>query len=334
MKTGHPHIVAILSFFLFIVCLSPLFAQTSVSTIREKSLSGKTYTIVTLENEYLSARMIPELGIKIISIFHKKLNREFVDRSAIPYEWRKYDMPFTDMERDGFDECFPSISRVPYPAGVWQGTVIPDHGEICQVPGRYQEIYGSIITTTSGVRFPYTFRRKLSLDRETLVMDYTVSNCSSEPFYYVYATHPLFRLESGGRMELPPGAEVIDSSGKIEGWQMRLNPATKRMEDRSIMQPPSVNQMVKLFAKGLKEGWAVMHFPKGESLRIDFPVDKLPYMGIWITEGGWYNSYQFAFEPTNAITDAVSEAYKNGSAVLLQPFGSNNWTLKFTFSHE
>lgn len=323
--------ILLLPFFFF---SSPLFAQTTIFSKQEKTPAGKNYTLVTLENEYLIVRLIPELGVKIVSIFHKKLNREFLDRTEIFYEWRKYDMSFVDMERDGFDECFPSISRVPYPAGTWEGIIIPDHGEVCMVPGRYQQIAGAVITTTHGVRFPYEFIRKITLDRETLVLDYTVLNHSSESFSYLYAAHPLFRLEPEAKIELPIDAKVIDSSGKIEGWPIRLNATTNKKEDRSIIQPRSVNQMVKLFTRKLRNGWAVMHFPNGETIRVDFPSDKLHYLGLWITEGGWNGLYQFAFEPTNATTDILGEAYENGDAIMLQPFGSNTWMLRYTFSKE
>ncbi|HOV15246.1 MAG TPA: hypothetical protein PK771_13235, partial [Spirochaetota bacterium] len=36
-----------------------------------------------------------------------------------------------------------------------------------------------------------------------------------------------------------------------------------------------------------------------------FPVDKIPYVGIWINEGEFKDGYMVAIEPTNGFYDSV-----------------------------
>ncbi len=312
-------------------------ADSRYSVLQKSTDAGEVYTVITLENEFLRIEMIPELGSKITSMYHKGLDWEYLDRSGKSYRGRTYDMPFSETETDGFDECFPSISRTAYPEAPWKDIVIPDHGEICMVPARFRILNLptekiAVVTVTNGVRFPYEFERIVCLDNESVKIEYRVTNCTAYEFPYLYAAHPLFRPVPGMIIELPPGTQVSD--GKEEGWPMRWNRFTGVVEDRSVIGPPSMKQMAKLFTGKLAEGRAIAHFPDGKFIRVDFHTDELPYLGIWIDEGGLWDLYQFAFEPTTATTDDLKTAFERGQAMVIPPFGTKTWSVRYSFGRE
>ena len=99
-------------------------AQLSQNKI--ENLAGLVF-----ENDALKMTILPELGAKVISLVLKA--------SAHEYLWRQpgrtlrlpsYDSTFTDYDISGWDECFPTIYPVLYPADPWKGIKVPDHGEV------------------------------------------------------------------------------------------------------------------------------------------------------------------------------------------------------------
>ncbi len=76
---------------------------------------------IKLDTEFFSLVVVPELGGKITSLVNKATGREFLSRTSIPYRRRAYADRFENYERDGADECFPTVEACPYPAFPWEG---------------------------------------------------------------------------------------------------------------------------------------------------------------------------------------------------------------------
>lgn len=60
---------------------------------------------------------------------------------------------------------------------------------------------------------------------------------------------------------------------------------------------------------------------------IKYDINIHPYLGVWITKGGFKGEYNCALEPSNGFFDSVSLAYENKMVPLLSPYGEDRWTI-------
>ena len=170
----------------------------------------KDVRCVVLENDLMRVIVIPEFGSKIASIIYKPLSHELLwQRQGEKYRRTKYGDPYLEGEVSGFDELFPSISRCYYESFPWQGTEIPDHGEVWSVPWKLEVQKNSLQLGCYGVRFPYRLTKKLNLTDGSLLITYCLENLSYFPLDYVWAAHPLFVAEQGMEIAVPKGMKSI-----------------------------------------------------------------------------------------------------------------------------
>ena len=73
---------------------------------------------------------IPRLGGKIISILNKKTGFDcmYINPNH-PLQENSYDCAYT-CSASGMDELLPNIASAEYPDYPWQGTKMPDKGEV------------------------------------------------------------------------------------------------------------------------------------------------------------------------------------------------------------
>ncbi len=70
---------------------------------------------------------------------------------------------------------------------------------------------------------------------------------------------------------------------------------------------------------------------------MDFPVDKIPYVGIWINEGGFFEgkgSFNAAFEPCTGCPDKLETAIQRSEHALLKGSAKNTWSLDMTIGQK
>lgn len=54
----------------------------------------------------------------------------------------------------------------------------------------------------------------------------------------------------------------------------------------------------------LREGFAIVHDPKSrETTALAWPIDQIPYLGMWVNEGAWQGQFNVAPEPCTAPFD-------------------------------
>ncbi len=53
--------------------------------------------------------------------------------------------------------------------------------------------------------------------------------------------------------------------------------------------------------------------------KLGWDKDKLPYLGFWITDGGFRGDYNCALEPSTGYYDSIDIATKNGKVSYLLP---------------
>lgn len=138
---------------------------------------------------------------------------------------------------------------------------------------------------------------------------------------------------SGRPFRIPAyGANFADYD--ISGFD-ECFPALAGRIDLNIIKTLEANQATKFFTTVLEQGWCALHDTRtGDFLKFSFPVEKIPYLGIWINEGGWpldgRPSYNVALEPCTGCPDKLDTAIQRGEYACLKPRAEQTWSLAIT----
>lgn len=280
-----------------------------------------------LENRHLRVAVLPELGGKIGSLLGLRDGREHLlqppGRARRPAE---YAAPFDEYDTSGFDECFPTVGACELDEGIR----LPDHGELWPVAWELlEQTSTSIQLQATGRALPYAFRRRLQLEGTRVVLDYEVLNLGSRAFPYLWSSHPLLEVAPGDRIEIPGSVETVEvewsAAGRLSG-RVPWNEALSRLGSRER------GWAEKLFAGPLGEGWCRLVYSDGASLTFVFPPEQVPFLGLWICQGGWPGEgrpghFTVALEPCTAPRDRLDQALARREARTLEPGARAAWRL-------
>ncbi len=305
----------------------------------------KDQAALTIESEIVQAQFLPGIGAKMSSLFYKPAGKELlVQRPEAAYRVARYDGDYVaDGECSGLDEMFPSIDRCFYEGYPWRGTPIPDHGELWSLAWDHTPQPDRLHFEVTGVRFPYRLEKSISFPTPgVLRTDYRLTNLSSFDFDFMWAAHPMFYLEEGAELKLPPGVERIVTTMSHKGTYGRYGdeltwPVAETPEgalDLRLIRPKSARDYEKYFVKGhMPEGWCALTYPaSGFSLALSFPVETVPYLAILPNEGGWQDLYNIFLEPATASFDRLDVARLRGECATLTGRGIYEWYLNIALA--
>ena len=308
----------------------------------------KDQDAITLETAQISAQFLPAIGANLCSLVYRPRELELlIQRPGAAYRVARYDGDYVEEgECAGLDDMFPSIDRCFYERYPWQGTPIPDHGEVWSIPWDLTVEPDNLLFSTHGVRFPYRLEKRASfVCADTLRLAYRLTNLSDFDLDYMWAAHPMFLLEEGAILRLPAGVNRIVSTismseslgryGDEFDWPVATLPHGQTRDLRKI-RPKAAREMAKYFIKGkMPEGWCELTYPQsGLTLRLDFPVEEVPYLAVLPNEGGWQDLYNIFLEPATASFDRLDVARLRGEYATVSGRSANNWHLDITLIKE
>lgn len=295
-----------------------------------------------LENESLRTVVVPELGAKLVSLFDKRNQLEWlVDPGDRPVKKVEYGAVFTDQDLSGWDEMFPTIVACEYPVrGEKYGALLPDHGEVWALPWALDSApVDTLKLSVEGFALPYRLTRTLVYRAsDTLQMHYELVNLGQESLPYIWAAHPQFVCGEEAEIRFPPQVnEVCNTIPAIWGWgepETRFAwPQATRLDGQSMRidrtGSASLKQARKFFAlPETRVGWAgLVRRPTGDWLRLDWDPEKVPYLGLWIDEGALSHTTVAALEPTTGFYDSLAVAWDKKEVTVLEPKATRTWTL-------
>lgn len=293
------------------------------------------------ETAVMKLTLIPKLGSKVISLYDKRTGREWLSRTELPLGNKGYASSFVDGDGSGWDEMFPTINECSYSGFPWEGTLLPDHGEVWSIPWRAELVDGKLQCDTFGVRMPYHLRKTYSFSGDNqLRIDYTVNNNSPFPMSFIWAAHPLFQVEEGMEIVVPSKLKDIVVSYSHDGrlgtygdertWPLPLADQPEIQLNR--VEAAAAQTAEKFYFVGeLPEGEASLYDPRtGEQLTMSFPKEKVPYLSIWANYGGYLGQYHVAIEPATGLLDDLAYAMEQHSVAEVAGHGTYEWFVKIT----
>ncbi|MEO8395611.1 MAG: hypothetical protein ABI700_21630 [Chloroflexota bacterium] len=305
----------------------------------------KDQPALTLESEVMSAQFLPSIGSKMASLIYKPLQRELmVQNPSEKYLLQPYDGHYESAECSGFDEMFPTIDTCFYDRYPWQGTKIPDHGEVWSLAWE-PKIAGEALTmTTYGVRFPYKLEKCVWFAAAHILRtEYTLTNLSAFDFNFLWAAHTMINIENGVELVLPSGVEKVVScsaKGSIgsygeEGRWPQVEQPDGSIRDLSKLRPITTRNSEKYYIKGkMPQGWCALKYHESNfGLALTFPVKTVPYLAILPNEGGWRDIHNIFLEPATGTFDRPDIARMRSEYSTVRAHSTYEWHLNITLGN-
>lgn len=291
-----------------------------------RQVQWKNLNAVCMENDCLQIVFLPELGGKIASFYHKPAGFEVAARyHGSEYRLPEIDADFSAYDLSGMDDAFPSIDPSSEPVhGKWIS--YPDHGEIWSKRLQYLTDGEKLVFACRSERFPYHYEKQYSLRAESLTAEYRITNTGQEDFPCIWAFHGLCHYEPDMEVFCPDGIRrfrnVLKEKGTVKGNAF----------SRITLPPPY--SMAKYYADGeVWEGRCGFRYPSQQmNFSLSYDAGKLPYLGVWMTSGGFHGRYHCALEPANGFYDSVPTARENDALYYLKAGEPLAFTLNMTLS--
>lgn len=302
----------------------------------------KNKNSLVLENDHIRAEFIPDPGGKMVSLIGKKTGYEFlVQRTGEHYRDQPFDGSYVDGECSGYDDMFPTIDVCTYENDPWKGVKMADHGEVWSLPWEYEVNRESICFTVKGVRFPYALQKCVTFPAvNRLRLSYTLTNPGAFDFEFLWAGHFMLNAEVGTRLEVPDdciqAVSILSNCdfrkyGDIIDWP-QIKDRNGNLYRADIMRSPETKGFEKFYFRNrLTDGWCELQYPDRKNrLRVSFPVETVPYLGVLINEKGWDNLYNIFIEPCTVCYDRPDVARRYGQVSKIEPCGKYEWYIDLT----
>lgn len=243
---------------------------------------------IIMENALLRVVILPEFGGKIASLFLKEQQFELLFQNPKDFFTKApLGASFAEYEACGFDDAFPTVNEEIVKIGA-HSILYPDHGEVWTTNMEVKHTNRWVKMAFESLILPYYFQKWVMLEQDKLNICYKIKNTGDFDFPYIFLVHCLVHTRE--RMEL-----ILPHDAGEKGWQTNGTLMSKWY----LSNPVS-------------EGKCGYNFLNEKIIALfTYPKDQFPYLGYWITCGGFRGDHNCALEPASAYFDAVSIARKH-----------------------
>lgn len=303
----------------------------------------KNTKAIKIENDEAVIIILPKLGGKIASFYLKSSDFELLDQNQeTVYKEARLGDSFELFDTSGFDDCFPNIvESIEFIEG--KEVKYPDHGEIWSASFDYeidQKSRDTLRLEYYSSTFSYIFKKVITLDASTLKIDYEITNIGDTTLHSFYTMHCLTRCEEDMQIWIEDDVEkvvnVTESQYLGEEGTIHSFPLTSDAYgndyrlDRVFAK--EANKFEKYYVLGpVDKGRCGIYYPnKNVTFTMTYNAVVLPYLGFWVTEGGFKNSYNCALEPSSGYYDSMEKCFESGKYDKIYPGASLDFTLKLS----
>lgn len=274
--------------------------------------------VLTVKNQYLTVSVAPELGGKIVNIYNKNLQKEFL--------WTNQNLPLQKHERGadydsnffgGIDELLPND----IPEKI-DGINYPDHGELWTTALQYENHDNKIIMQGKLELSGLFYSKTLSLDstKPLIHLDYNIKNLTDQPRHFLWKLHAALWIEAGDKIITNAKyAQVADAAySRFTTLKPFRWPVIE--EENASLIPAKTNTMDFFYLYDIPDG-NMQLISKNDKHRFSYEYDKnvFPYQWYFASYGGFLNHYAAVLEPCTNMQVSVNEAKQKKQCAALQP---------------
>lgn len=273
--------------------------------------------VISMENNYLQIAVVPELGGKILSVFNRALQKEFLwmNKNLLLQKQptgADYDSNFIG----AIDELLPNDM----PETI-DGINYPDHGELWTTALDHEEKDNSIIVhgklALSGLQYSKTI--SLLQDELTIQLDYSITNTTNAARHFLWKLHAALNIEAGDRLiSNAKTGQVVDPAYSRFADTSPFNWSVIEGTDASLV-PPENNTVDFFYLYDISKGEMKFISKNGHAFIYSYDEKIFPYQWYFASYGGFLNHYTAILEPCTNMPMSVNEAKEKKQCAVLQP---------------
>lgn len=272
--------------------------------------------VITGENNLIRIVIAPSGGGKIVSIYNKVLQKEFLWNNKnllfdICQQGTDYDTNFWG----GIDELIPNdipenIDEIDY----------PDHGELWTTPLEY-DLSNEKISVFGKLKLSELYYKKtisLKAGSPEIMLEYTIRNESNAIRHFMWKLHAALLIEEGNI--------IISSARKAKSVYPELSKykdfhefpwPVKGDRDVSIV-PPNNNTLDFFYLYDIPLPEMQLISGRGKH-QFSYTYDEkiFPFQWYFASYGQFYNHYTAILEPSSSMPFSVNEALVKGQCTVL-----------------
>ena len=286
----------------------------------------KNRPAIVVESHGLKGTFLPQDGGKLASLITPSGRELLVQNPNPEYAVLTPEGSYADAECSGFDDMFPTIDPYTPQEGIYAGVTYPDHGEACRRPMEMELTDGSVLLHGRSRLFAVTYDKVITPENDgSISVSYTFTNHGAEPFLYLWAAHCLLA-------GVPDGI-VTSPYAKDAPAIMMFGPPNAEQYSRTQLgeAPTDLPAYKYYYLERAAEGFCGYQYPSyHEEFRLSYDPAKVPYLGVWLNNGGFNGLYCIALEPCTAPFDRPDIAAQRDCASILPPNSSFSFTLRLS----
>jgi hypothetical protein len=274
--------------------------------------------ILTLENEHIKTKIAPKLGGKIISVFNKQLNKEFLwHNDNLPLVQNKPDDDYDSNFWGGIDELLPN--DIPETVN---GIDYPDHGELWTTSLKYK-LENDIIKLSGYLNLSELYYQKqVSLidNKSMICLDYKIKNMSRQSKDILWKLHASLISKEGDQLTTDAKkAKVVDLEYSRFSVENEFRWPIVEKTDASIV--PSKNNGMDFFYLYDSECPEMSLITNNGKHRFSYLYDNnvFPFQWYFASYGGFLNHHVSILEPSTNMPVSINEAKEKSKCLTLKP---------------
>lgn len=272
--------------------------------------------VLTCENDWLRSQIVPVLGGRIVSIFNKPLEKEFVYRHDRPLEAFPPGTDYDAVFAGGIDELIPND----IPEEI-DGISYPDHGELWTTPLRYTIGENSLTLCNTLKLSSLYYERMLSFDKSGPIihLKYKIRNEANSTRHFLWKLHAALAIQ--------PGDKLVTSARMA----MIVSQEASRFSDMAAFRWPSIENgdasIVPTFGNTMD--FFYLYDIPGSSMQMlsnhgdhlfsyDYDRSVFPYQWYFASYGAFLNHHTAILEPATGMPVSVNESMAVGQCMKLE----------------
>jgi hypothetical protein len=286
------------------------------------------FEAIVLENAYVRALIIPELGGRVWELEDRVRGRQWIwHREDVPLKISHMGAAYDDVWAGGWEELFPNDAPC-----FFEGRYLPDHGEwwatrwIVDGSSSGSTAYVRLSAKSSVLKASYVKEFSLECDAETLSARYSIRSHEDRPLHFLFKQHLAINITPDCRLWMPGGqVQAVDSlfGTMLPGGDQFNWPIARKGEkiiDLRAIPHPSSKEREFVYVRNLPEPWCgVQDRRQGASIQMNFNSHQLPFVWLFLSYGGWRNLYTVVLEPCSNLPKDLAEAVRLGQSAKLEP---------------
>jgi hypothetical protein len=273
---------------------------------------------LTGENDHLRIIVAPAAGGRILSIYNKKLDKEFL--------WKNKNLllrcnePGADYDSNfwgGIDELIPNDIMETI-----DGVQCPDHGELWTTKLDFEVNDGKMILSGKLAQFGLGYKKTVSMNPDEPVMrlEYQIINESGRDRHFLWKLHAAMAIENGDRlMTSARRARIVDpeysrfTSKEEFKWPI--------IENTNASLVPEKNETMDFFYLYDINVGEMNFISADEQSLFSYRYDQkiFPYQWYFASYGKFLDHFTAILEPCSSMPISVNEAKPLGQCSRLSP---------------